>query len=57
MAIRMWVGEIQFNDNTIIPISKNEIVVFVGPNNAGKSVTLKEIVGLIKANHYKAIVF
>src|SRR5690349_12487817 len=40
---RVWVSQLEFNDGTRVEIDKNDIVVFVGPNNAGKSVTLKEI--------------
>lgn len=53
MAVRFWLEEIQFSDTTRIKLSKNDIVVLVGPNNAGKSASLKETLGLIKASHYK----
>lgn len=43
MNTRIWISEIQFNDNTILKLDRNDIVVFVGPNNAGKSVSLKQI--------------
>lgn len=37
-------SEIDFNDDTKIDrINKNDIVIFVGPNNVGKSQTLKDI--------------
>ncbi|MFL9836918.1 AAA family ATPase [Flavobacterium sp. ST-75] len=39
----VWINEIEFNDGTKIPLSKNDIIVFVGPNNSGKSLSLKEI--------------
>lgn len=32
-----------FSDGTKVELEKNDIVVFVGPNNAGKSAALKEI--------------
>jgi len=54
MAVRFWLDEIQFSDTTRIKLSKNDIVVLVGPNNAGKSATLKETLGLIKASHFKS---
>jgi len=53
MTTRFWLEEIQFSDNTKIPLAKDDIVVFVGPNNAGKSATLKEAVELIKSKHSK----
>lgn len=42
MTTRIWLSEIQFSDNSKIAIDKNDIVVLVGPNNAGKSASLKE---------------
>lgn len=38
------VSEIEFNDGSkVTNIGKNDIVVFVGANNVGKSQTLKDI--------------
>jgi ABC-type transport system involved in cytochrome c biogenesis ATPase subunit len=48
MKVRIWISEIQFSDNTIVNFAKDDIVVFVGPNNAGKSASLKEATSLIK---------
>lgn len=42
MNPRIWIKEIKFSDNSTIEFKKDEIIVFVGPNNAGKSATLKE---------------
>ena len=53
MGVRFWLKEFEFSDKTKINLEKNDIVVLVGPNNAGKSASLKEILGLIKANHFK----
>lgn len=39
---KVWLSEIEFSDNNKVAIDKNDIVVLVGPNNAGKSATLKE---------------
>lgn len=36
-------SSLQFNDETTIPLGNNDIIVFVGPNNAGKSQSLKDI--------------
>lgn len=47
MKSRIWLSEIQFSDTSKIPLEKNDIVVLVGPNNAGKSATLKEAAKLI----------
>ena len=38
-----FISQIQFNIGQGLDISKNDIIVFVGPNNAGKSQALKDI--------------
>lgn len=48
MKARIWISEIQFSDTTKIQFAKDDIVVFVGPNNSGKSASLKEAAGLIR---------
>ena len=42
----IYVKSLTFNDETCMNIDKNDIVVFVGPNNVGKSQTLKDIYAL-----------
>ncbi len=49
MEPRIWINEIQFSDSTKVSFSKNDIVVFVGPNNVGKSASLKEMMQLLKS--------
>jgi predicted ATPase len=44
----VWVSKLKFNDSTEITFSNNDIVVIVGPNNSGKSATLKEISKLFR---------
>ena len=40
----IYASEIEFNDGSkVSDIGKNDIVVFVGANNVGKSQTLKDI--------------
>jgi ABC-type ATPase involved in cell division len=39
----VWVASITFSDDTIINFEKNDVVILVGPNNSGKSATLKAI--------------
>ena len=34
---KVWLSEIEFSDNRKVLIDENDIVVIVGPNNAGKS--------------------
>lgn len=43
MVIRITIKTIKFSDGTAIDASGTQIVVLVGPNNAGKSSTLNEI--------------
>lgn len=38
-----YISKIYFNDGTNVDIKKNDIIIFVGPNNAGKSQSLKDI--------------
>lgn len=38
-----YISKIQFNNNEYIDIEQNDIIVFVGPNNTGKSQALKDI--------------
>src|SRR5215213_9711270 len=40
---RAWLTTVDFTDGTSISLASNEIIVIVGPNNAGKSVALREI--------------
>ena len=38
---------IAFSDETIVSLDPNDVVVLVGPNNAGKSVALRELEGQV----------
>lgn len=38
-----YISQLKFNNGETLDISANDIVVFVGPNNAGKSQSLKDI--------------
>ena len=40
-------NSITFSDGTTISLEPNDVVVFVGPNNAGKSVALRELEGQV----------
>lgn len=51
MTTRIWISEITFSDGSTISILKDEIVVLVGPNNAGKSATLKEASKLLQTKN------
>lgn len=41
-----YISKITFNNGKDVEINKNDIVIFVGPNNAGKSQSLKDIYAL-----------
>ena len=53
MATRIWISEITFSDETTLRFEKDDIVVFVGPNNAGKSASLKESATLLRVKTNK----
>ena len=40
---RAWIDQITFSDGTSLRFSKSDIVLIVGPNNAGKSAALRAI--------------
>ena len=48
MKPRVWVQTVTFSDNSRIGFDPDDIVILVGPNNAGKSATLKEIFRLAR---------
>lgn len=45
------VERLVFNDGTEIALRPTDIVIFVGPNNAGKSRSLKDIYSLLSSSH------
>lgn len=45
-----YISKITFNNGKDVEINKNDIVIFVGPNNAGKSQSLKDIYILSEEN-------
>ena len=49
MKTRVWISEMTFSDDTTLQFDKDDIVVFVGPNNAGKSASLKEAASLLRS--------
>lgn len=46
----LTIKKIVFNDNTPIDLNSDDIVVFVGPNNMGKSQSLRDIFNAISNN-------
>ena len=53
MKAGVFIKEITFSGSQKIAVDKNDIVVIVGPNNAGKSVTLKALNEFVKNAKYK----
>lgn len=53
MKAGVFIEEITFSGSQNIAVDKNDIVVIVGPNNAGKSVTLKALNEFVKNGNYK----
>lgn len=41
-----YISKLKFNDDSELNLNKNDIVLFVGPNNAGKSQSIKDIFSL-----------
>ncbi len=53
---RVWISKLVINDGSEIELSRNDTVIFVGPNNAGKSVLLKEIHRLLQHANVPGII-
>lgn len=49
-ALSVTISEITFSDGSVINLQADDIVVFVGPNNAGKSASLREVQSLLGRN-------
>lgn len=43
MPVGIWIDSITFSDGSVLNLGRNDVVVIVGPNNAGKSATLRAI--------------
>lgn len=52
----LYVESLIFNNGESININKDDIVVFVGPNNVGKSQSLKDIYACITNQKYKKVI-
>ena len=50
------IDRLTFNDGTEVALNATDIVVFVGPNNSGKSRSLKDIYGLLYSPHGSIVV-
>lgn len=54
MEPKIWIKKITFSDNTTIEFESNDIIVIVGPNNSGKSASLKEASNFLKTKNTKS---
>lgn len=54
MEPKIWIKNITFSDNTTIEFDSNDIIVIVGPNNSGKSASLKESSNFLKTQNTKS---
>ena len=50
MSLGFYINEITFNNGNTFSIERDDIVVFVGPNNSGKSASIREINNLLQNN-------
>ncbi len=53
---RLWVQQLAFSDGSTVALSKNDIVLVVGPNNAGKSATLRAVRDKLATNVHSNVV-
>jgi hypothetical protein len=44
---RGWLSSVQFSDGSELNLARHEVLIFVGPNNSGKSVALRDILNKI----------
>jgi hypothetical protein len=54
MNPQFFISKIIFNDSTELLCDKNDIIVFVGANNVGKSLSLKEISSKFRSKSNKS---
>lgn len=53
---RLWIQECSFSDGTRITFGKSDVILIVGPNNSGKSATLRAIRDKLTNNEASQIV-
>ena len=51
-----YISRLVLNNNTEITINESDIVVFVGPNNVGKSQSLKDIYQLCEGEKTSIVI-
>ena len=45
-----YISNITFNNGDSLEVAKNDIIIFVGPNNVGKSQSLRDIYSLAESD-------
>src|SRR5688572_18965178 len=48
MVPRVWISQFTGSDGTAVDLTGHDVVVFVGPNNAGKSAALRGLRGKLE---------
>jgi energy-coupling factor transporter ATP-binding protein EcfA2 len=56
MTPRLWINSLTFSDGSSVAFDKSDIVLVVGPNNAGKSATLRAIRDLLTSKSASPVV-
>lgn len=56
MDPRIWITQLAFSDGSKIALNKSDVVVIVGPNNAGKSAALRAIRDKLTSGHNSLVV-
>ncbi len=51
-----YISSITFNNEEVLEVAKNDIIIFVGPNNAGKSQSLRDIYSLAESDKPTTVV-
>ena len=54
--IKAYISEIKFNNGSSLKIEANDIILFVGPNNAGKTQALNDIYSKARANYTTLVI-
>ncbi|ASV31852.1 ATP-dependent nuclease [Maribacter cobaltidurans] len=54
MKPKIWINKITFSDNSTIEFESNDIIVVVGPNNSGKSASLRDASNFLKTQNTKS---
>ncbi len=52
VPFRVALDSLRFADGTAVPLSDGHVLVLVGPNNSGKSLSLRDVHGLISEGNY-----